>query len=69
MEHNVDLLDDGLHQLAKLNTTAEDVAGRVLKQAEEKLRKRDVRIKREAGTEGLGIRDVLKSISRVDVYE
>ena len=67
MEHNVDLLDDGLHQLAKLNTKAEDVAGRVLKQAEEKLRKRDVRIKREAGTEGLGIRDVLKSISRVDV--
>ena len=67
MEHNVDLLDDGLHQLAKLNNTAEDVAGRVLKKAEEKLRKRDVRIKREAGTEGLGIRDVLKSIARVDV--
>lgn len=66
IEYNVDLLDDGLHQLAQLNKSAEELAGELLKEAEENLRKRDVKIKRETGTEGLGLREVLRSITRMD---
>ncbi|KAF8436413.1 Mis12-Mtw1 protein family-domain-containing protein [Terfezia claveryi] len=67
LELNVDLLDDGLHQLAQLNKSAEELAGELLKDAEETLRKRDVQIKKETGTEGLGLREVLRSITRLDV--
>ena len=67
LELNVDLLDDGLHQLAQLNKSAEALAGELLKDAEETLRKRDVKIKKETGTERLGLREVLRSITRLDV--
>ncbi|KAF2276369.1 uncharacterized protein EI97DRAFT_37364 [Westerdykella ornata] len=65
LEPNIDLLADGLHKVEQYRITAERVADRVLGTAAQRLEERDKQGKEMAGSEGIGIGDVLKGLAGV----
>ncbi|KAF2746127.1 hypothetical protein M011DRAFT_468986 [Sporormia fimetaria CBS 119925] len=65
LEPNIDQLADGLHKIQQFRNTAERVADRVLCTAAKKLEERDKERKEEAGTQGIGVGDVLRGLAGV----
>jgi kinetochore protein Mis13/DSN1 len=65
LEPNIDLLADGLHKIEQYRSTAERVADRVLGTASQRLEERERESKEKAGTEGIGVGDVLRGLAGV----
>ncbi|ORY19488.1 kinetochore protein Mis13 [Clohesyomyces aquaticus] len=65
LEPNIDLLADGVHKIEQYRNTAERVADRVLGTAAQRLEERDREGKEKAGSEGIGVGDVLRGLAGV----
>ena len=65
LEPNIDLLADGVHKIEQYRNTAERAADRVLGAAARTLEERDRKIKEKAGSEGIGVGDVLRGLAGV----
>ena len=65
LEPNIDLLADGLHKIEQYRNTAERVADRVLGTANQRLEEREREAKEKAGSEGVGVGDVLRGLAGV----
>lgn len=65
LEPTVDLLADGVHKISQYRLTAERVADRILGSAAERLEQRDRDARERAGTEGVGVGDVLGALGRM----
>lgn len=65
LEPNIDLFADGVHKIEQYRNTAERVADRVLGTAAKRLEERDREIKERAGTDGIGVGDVLRGLAGV----
>ncbi|KAL5412026.1 hypothetical protein PMIN03_004499 [Paraphaeosphaeria minitans] len=65
LEPNIDLFADGVHKIEQYRNTAERVADRVLGTASKRLGERDKESKVKAGTEGIGVGDVLRGLAGV----
>ena len=66
LEVKVDAFDDAVWRLGMLGRSAEGTAGEALKIAERVLGEREEVVRREVGTMGLGVREVLRSLSRME---
>lgn len=65
LEPNIDLFADGVHKIEQYRNTAERVADRVLGSASKRLEERDKQSKEKAGSEGIGVGDVLRGLAGV----
>lgn len=65
LEPTVDLLADGIHKISQYRLTAERVADRILGSAAERLEQRDRDARERAGTEGVGVGDVLGALGHM----
>ncbi|KAF2011548.1 hypothetical protein BU24DRAFT_376797 [Aaosphaeria arxii CBS 175.79] len=65
LEPNIDIFADGVHKIEQYRNTAERVADRVLGTAATRLEERDKAVKEKVGSEGIGVGDVLRSLSGV----
>lgn len=65
LEPNIDLFADGIHKIEQYRNTAERVADRVLSTAAKRLEERDREVKERAGTDGIGVGDLLRGLAGV----
>ena len=65
LEPSIDLFADGVHKIEQYRNTAERVADRVLGTASKRLEERDKKAKEKAGSEGIGVGDVLRGLAGV----
>ncbi|KAF2199683.1 hypothetical protein GQ43DRAFT_442279 [Delitschia confertaspora ATCC 74209] len=65
LESNIDLLADGIHKMEQYRNTAERAADRVLSAAARTLEERERAVRESVGSEGIGVRDVLRGLARV----
>lgn len=65
LEFKVDHLADGVHKLDQRVVTAGRQADRVLELASERLKEREQREKKAAGTGGMPVVEVLRSLGRL----
>lgn len=65
LEPTVDLFADGVHKISQYRLTAERVADRILGSAAERLEQRDRDARERAGTEGIGVGDMLGALGRM----
>jgi kinetochore protein Mis13/DSN1 len=65
LEPTIDLVADGVHKIEQYRLAAEHAADRVLGSAAKALEERDREAKRRAGTEGVGVHDVLRELGAV----
>ncbi|KAL1606390.1 hypothetical protein SLS60_003793 [Paraconiothyrium brasiliense] len=65
LEPNIDLFADGVHKIEQYRKTADRVADRVLGTASKRLEERDKESKEKAGSEGIGVGDVLRGLAGV----
>lgn len=64
LEFRVDSFADGIHKLDKLRESGDTTTDRILSQAAAMLQQRDEAASSSAGTEKVGIGDLLRSLSR-----
>lgn len=65
IEFKMDTLAEGVHKVEKLRQSSDLIVDRVLSQASSLLQQRDETASKSAGTEKVGIGDLLRSLSRV----
>jgi kinetochore protein Mis13/DSN1 len=65
LEPNIDVLADGLHKIDQYRNTAERVADRILGTAAQRLQERERVGREKAGSEGIGVGDVLRGLAGV----
>jgi len=65
LEPSIDLFADGVHKMEQYRNTAERVADRILSTAAKRLEERDKEVKERAGTDGVGVGDLLRGLAGV----
>ena len=65
LELHIDSLADGIHRLKKLTEAVDEVTDRVHIEASSALQRRDQAALEKAGTEKVGVGDILRSLARV----
>lgn len=66
IEFQVDQIVDGIHRLQQYGESADRLGGRVLEAAEGVLAEREREVMVSVGTDGLPLKEVLRSLSRLD---
>lgn len=66
IEFQVDQIVDGIHRLQQYGESADRLGGRVLEAAEWVLAEREREVMISVGTDGLPLKEVLRSLSRLD---
>lgn len=64
LEYQMDTFADGVHKMEKLRESSDATVDKILSQASDLLQKRDETASTSAGTEKVGIGDLLRSLSR-----
>lgn len=65
-EFQVDQIVDGIHKLQQYGESADRLGGRVLEVVEGVLAEREREVMASVGTSGLPLKEVLRSLSRLD---